>query len=29
MLELILFYTFGAIAVISGILVITRHNVVH
>ena len=29
MLELILFYTFGAIAVISAILVITRHNVVH
>src|SRR2546427_11027900 len=29
MLELILFYAFGAIAVISAILVITRHNVVH
>jgi len=29
MLELILFYTFGAIAVVSAILVITRHNVVH
>src|SRR2546426_6137203 len=29
MLELILFYTFGAIAVISAILVITRNNVVH
>src|SRR5438067_7727675 len=29
MLELILFYTFGAIAVTSSILVITRHNVVH
>src|SRR6266496_1113886 len=29
MLELVLFYTFGAIAVISAILVITRHNVVH
>src|SRR5438445_8625206 len=29
MLELILFYTFGTIAVISAILVITRHNVVH
>jgi NADH-quinone oxidoreductase subunit J len=29
MLELILFYTFGAIAIVSAILVITRHNVVH
>src|SRR6266581_2127275 len=29
MLELILFYTFGTIAVVSSILVITRHNVVH
>src|ERR1043166_7557457 len=29
MLELVLFYTFGAIAVVSAILVITRHNVVH
>src|SRR3989449_6255062 len=29
MLELILFYTFGTIAVVSAILVITRHNVVH
>lgn len=29
MLELILFYTFGAIAIISAILVITSHNVVH
>src|ERR671930_648624 len=29
MLELILFYIFGAIAVVSAILVITRHNVVH
>ena len=29
MLELVLFYTFGAIAVISAILVITQHNVVH
>jgi NADH-quinone oxidoreductase subunit J len=29
MLELILFYTFGTMAVVSAILVITRHNVVH
>src|SRR5205809_2383174 len=29
MLELVLFYIFGAIAVISAILVITQHNVVH
>jgi len=29
MLELILFYVFGAIAVVSAILVITRKNVVH
>src|SRR5437763_14630479 len=29
LLELILFYTFGTIAVVSAILVITRHNVVH
>jgi len=29
MLELVLFYIFGAIAVISAIMVITRHNVVH
>ena len=29
MLELILFYVFAAIAVVSAILVITRHNVVH
>jgi NADH-quinone oxidoreductase subunit J len=29
MLELVLFYIFGAIAVISAILVITNHNVVH
>src|SRR5213594_1133855 len=29
MLELILFYTFGTIAIVSAILVITRHNVVH
>jgi NADH-quinone oxidoreductase subunit J len=29
MLELILFYVFGAIAVVSAILVITRQNVVH
>src|SRR5438094_7189183 len=29
MLELVLFYIFGAIAVVSAILVITRHNVVH
>src|SRR5438552_882406 len=29
MLELILFYTFSTIAVVSAILVITRHNVVH
>src|SRR5437588_7521088 len=29
MLELILFYTFGAIAVFSAILVITRRNVIH
>jgi NADH-quinone oxidoreductase subunit J len=29
MLELVLFYIFAAIAVISAILVITRHNVVH
>ena len=29
MLQLILFYIFGAIAVVSAILVITRHNVVH
>src|SRR5207247_11309262 len=29
MLELILFYTFGTIAVVAAILVITRHNVVH
>src|SRR5918911_3593785 len=29
MLELILFYIFATIAVVSAILVITRHNVVH
>src|SRR5437667_10337619 len=29
LLELILVYTFGTIAVVSAILVITRHNVVH
>jgi len=29
MLELILFYVFAAIAVVSAVLVITRHNVVH
>src|ERR671934_2182664 len=29
MLELILFYIFAAIAVVSAIFVITRHNVVH
>jgi NADH-quinone oxidoreductase subunit J len=29
MLELVLFYVFAAIAVVSAILVITRHNVVH
>jgi len=29
MLELVLFYIFGAIAIVSAILVITRHNVVH
>ena len=29
MLEFILFYVFGAIAVVSAILVITNHNVVH
>src|SRR5499426_2059577 len=29
MLELILFYVFATIAVVSAILVITRHNVVH
>src|ERR687884_2374225 len=29
MLELILFYIFAAIAVVSAILVITQHNVVH
>src|SRR5437879_9108010 len=29
MLELILFYSFGTIAVVSSLLVITRHNVVH
>jgi NADH-quinone oxidoreductase subunit J len=29
MLELVLFYIFGAIALVSAILVITRHNVVH
>ena len=29
MLELVLFYIFAAIAVVSAILVITRHNVVH
>ena len=29
MLQLVLFYIFGAIAVVSAILVITRHNVVH
>src|SRR5437899_4886772 len=29
MLELILFYTFGTIAIVSAILVITQHNVVH
>jgi len=29
MLELVLFYIFGAIAVVSAVLVITRHNVVH
>ncbi len=29
MLELVLFYIFAAIAVVSAILVVTRHNVVH
>src|SRR6059058_2067345 len=29
MLELVLFYIFSAIAIVSAILVITRHNVVH
>jgi NADH-quinone oxidoreductase subunit J len=29
MLELVLFYIFGAIALVSAILVITQHNVVH
>src|SRR5207237_4921551 len=29
MLELVLFYIFGAIAVVSAMLVITRHNCVH
>src|SRR5438477_2633215 len=29
MLELVLFYVFAVIAVVSAILVITRHNVVH
>jgi NADH-quinone oxidoreductase subunit J len=29
MLELVLFYIFAAIAIVSAILVITRHNVVH
>src|SRR5260370_29976612 len=29
MLQLVLFYIFGTIAVVSAILVITRHNVVH
>src|SRR6266550_8895818 len=29
MLELILFYTFGTIAIVSAIFVVTRHNVVH
>jgi NADH-quinone oxidoreductase subunit J len=29
MLELVLFYIFGGIAVVSAIMVITRHNVVH
>src|SRR2546421_10793593 len=29
MLELVLFYVFAAIAVVSAILVITQHNVVH
>jgi NADH-quinone oxidoreductase subunit J len=29
MLELVLFYIFGAVAIISAILVITQHNVVH
>src|SRR4051794_22516527 len=29
MLQLVLFYIFGAIAIVSAILVITRHNVVH
>src|SRR5256885_15395549 len=29
MLELVLFYIFAAIAVVSAILLITRHNVVH
>jgi NADH-quinone oxidoreductase subunit J len=29
MLELVLFYIFGAIAIVSAILLITRHNVVH
>src|SRR5204862_5831056 len=29
MLELVLFYIFGAIAIVSAILVITQHNVVH
>ena len=29
MLETILFYIFGTVAIISAILVITQHNVVH
>ena len=29
MLQLVLFYIFGAIAIVSAILLITRHNVVH
>ena len=29
MLELILFYVFATVAVVSALLVITRHNVVH
>src|SRR5204862_5664271 len=29
MLELVLFYIFSAIAIVSAILVVTRHNVVH
>src|SRR5438067_6986956 len=29
MLELVLFYIFAAIAIVSAILVVTRHNVVH